>query len=154
MSEAPADKWTPPPIGTPCWVEVPAADVQALKKFYAALFPLWTWTAATEKYPEERIAMFNFAGKSGLTGGIVHVPAACKDKDGAKVESPNGVGVTLYHFVDSIESMQKKVEELGGKIMSGKEKEGDNGWYMFCLDLEGNRFGIYELQENMKAESK
>ena len=30
--------------------------------------------------------------------------------------------------------------------MSGKEKEGDNGWYMHFLDVEGNRFGVYEMQ--------
>ena len=46
---------------------------------------------------------------------------------------------------------KKLVEELGGKTISGKEKEGDNGWYMFFLDVEGNRFGIYELQEGMKS---
>jgi predicted enzyme related to lactoylglutathione lyase len=30
--------------------------------------------------------------------------------------------------------------------MSGKEKEGENGWYMYFLDVEGNRFGVYELE--------
>ena len=29
--------------------------------------------------------------------------------------------------------------------MSGKEKESDHGWYMYFLDVEGNRFGAYEL---------
>ena len=78
------------------------------------------------------------------------MPAACKEKDGVKEVMKNGVGVTVYHFVESIEETQKHVEELGGKTMSGKEKEGDNGWYMFFLDLEGNRFGIYELAKGMK----
>ena len=35
--------------------------------------------------------------------------------------------------------------------MSGKEKEGDSGWYMYFLDVEGNRFGVYELQAGSKA---
>ena len=35
--------------------------------------------------------------------------------------------------------------------MSGKEKEGENGWYMYFLDVEGNRFGVYELEEGIKS---
>jgi len=38
------------------------------------------------------------------------------------------------------------VEKLGGKSVSEKEKEGKNGWYMYFLDVEGNRFGVYELE--------
>jgi hypothetical protein len=37
----------------------------------------------------------------GLGGGIVQVPAACKKGGDLK----NGVGTTVYHFVDSIDSV-------------------------------------------------
>lgn len=36
----------------------------------------------------------------GLTGGIVQVPADCKTGD-----LKNGMGVTIYHFVESIEKV-------------------------------------------------
>jgi hypothetical protein len=36
----------------------------------------------------------------GLSGGIVQVPAECKSN-----EQKMGVGVTVYHFVDSIEDV-------------------------------------------------
>jgi len=46
---------------------------------------------------------------------------------------------------------QKRVEELGGTTLSGKEPEGDMGWYMYFKDVASNRFGVYELK---KAEGK
>jgi predicted enzyme related to lactoylglutathione lyase len=37
------------------------------------------------------------------------------------------------------------VEELGGTTCSGKEKAGDHGVWIYFKDVEGNRFGVYEL---------
>jgi len=136
-----ASTWSPPPTGGPCWIEIPAVDVQACKKFYAALFPNWEFRPATAQHPEEKIAMFMYGGKSGLGGGIIQVPASCKEKD-----HPMGVGVTIYHFVESIEETQEKIESLGGKSLSGKEPEGENGWYMYFQDVAGNRFAIYAVR--------
>ncbi|CZR63044.1 uncharacterized protein PAC_12941 [Phialocephala subalpina] len=137
-----ASTWKIPPVGSPCWIEIPAVDVQACKKFYTSLFPTWEFKASTEKYPEERIAMWSFAAPSGLSGGIVQVAADCKT-----AELKNGMGFTIYHFVESIEEAQKRAEELGGKTLCEKTPEGDNGWYMYLLDVAGNRFGIYQLKE-------
>jgi hypothetical protein len=36
----------------------------------------------------------------GLSGGIIQVPAECKSR-----EQKNGTGVTIYHFVESIEDV-------------------------------------------------
>ncbi|KAF2458072.1 hypothetical protein BDY21DRAFT_363640 [Lineolata rhizophorae] len=141
-----AEKWIPPPMGTPCWVEIPAADVPACKKFYADLFPTWDWKPATEQYTEEKIAMWSYGGKMGLSGGIVQVSAECKAS-----EQKDGTGVTIYHFVESIEDTQKRVEELGGKTASEKKPEGENGWYMFFKDVAGNRFGIYQLKKSCSS---
>jgi hypothetical protein len=43
---------------------------------------------------------------------------------------------------------QKKIEELGGKLLSGKEPEGEDGFYMYVSDIAGNRFGIYECKKS------
>jgi len=85
--------------------------------------------------------MWSFTSPSGLTGGIVHVPTECKT-----AELKNGMGMTIYHYVESIEDTQKRVEELGGESCSGKEPEGENGWYMYFKDVAGNRFGAYTLK--------
>lgn len=38
---------------------------------------------------------------------------------------------------------------LGGKSLGPKEPEGEHGFFMFLLDSEGNRFGIYEMKKNV-----
>jgi hypothetical protein len=83
-----------------------------------------------------------------------------------------GVGFTMYYIVDSIEEVclpitplflssqietdfgsntsqtKEKAESLGGKALSAtKEPEGTSGFYMYITDVEGNRFGIYELKK-------
>ncbi|KAF8860192.1 hypothetical protein BDZ45DRAFT_800985 [Acephala macrosclerotiorum] len=141
-STEPTNCWKAPPPGSPCWVAIPAVDVQACKKFYSSVFPSWEFKAGTEQYPDEKIAMWNFAAPSGLGGGILQVSADCK-----RSELKDGMGVTIYHFVESIEETQKKVEELGGKSLCEKTPEGTNGWLMYFMDVAGNRFGIYQLKE-------
>lgn len=46
---------------------------------------------------------------------------------------------------------KKRVEELGGQSLSGKNEEGENGWYMYFRDVEGNRFGAYEVRKKVDA---
>jgi len=151
MSSSPAN-YTPPPVGTPCWVEIPAVDVKACKAFYAALFPSWTWKPATAQYPDEKIAMFGYAsGTMGdFGGGILKVSEECK----ASGEPKMGSGVTLFHFVENIEETQKRVEELGGKSLSGKNEEGEHGWFMYFKDVAENRFGIYGIRKPCESSSK
>jgi hypothetical protein len=93
-TEKPA--WTPPPFGSPCWIEIPAVDVPSCKvvlsspfhstslsipfplrqidrllifplqqKFYSSVFPTWEWRPASADTPEEKIALYSFAGNSG-----------------------------------------------------------------------------------------
>lgn len=98
----------------------------------------------------------------GLSGGIVPVPAECKSNDLAR-----GVGVTVYHLVENIEAVrllifmmgvcliktqiEKKVGELGGTAVTGKEPEGKNAWFMHLKDIEGNRFAIYETRKQVRC---
>ncbi|KIM99145.1 hypothetical protein OIDMADRAFT_181574 [Oidiodendron maius Zn] len=137
-------QWVPPPFGSPCWVEIPAADVTACKEFYSKLFPSWTWTPSTDRHPEDKLALYKFGTADGLGGGIVKVPVECKASGG---ELKKGVGVTIYHLVESIEETKKRVEELGGVAVTEKEPESDSGWHMHFKDTEGNRFGIYQLKK-------
>ncbi|OCK79446.1 hypothetical protein K432DRAFT_330126 [Lepidopterella palustris CBS 459.81] len=135
-----------PPEGSPCWIEIPAHDVPALKNFYAALFPSWEWKPSTEEYKPENIAMISFKQPSGLSGGIIKLPADC-----VRDEQKNGVGFTVYFFAESIEGIQAKIHELGGKTCLEKTEQGKNGWYANFTDPEGNRFGTYEVNlANMK----
>jgi predicted enzyme related to lactoylglutathione lyase len=46
--------------------------------------------------------------------------------------------------------VKEKIVGLGGTVCSGKEKAGENGLYMLFKDVEGNRFGIYEMVRGEK----
>jgi predicted enzyme related to lactoylglutathione lyase len=40
--------------------------------------------------------------------------------------------------------MEKEIVKLGGKKVLDKTAERDNGWFANFVDLEGNRFGVFE----------
>jgi hypothetical protein len=46
---------------------------------------------------------------TGLTGGIMKVSSECKQAGG---ELKNGVGVTVYHFVDSIDGVSRSPSHI------------------------------------------
>jgi predicted enzyme related to lactoylglutathione lyase len=60
-----------------------------------------------------------------------------------------GSGLTVYFFVDSIEKATEKIEALGGKTVLPKKTQGTSGYFSNLVDIEGNRFGIYQLQDHM-----
>ncbi len=41
--------------------------------------------------------------------------------------------------------MTERIEKLGGKTVLPKVKQGEMGFFSNLIDVEGNRFGIYEL---------
>jgi predicted enzyme related to lactoylglutathione lyase len=54
-------------------------------------------------------------------------------------------GMTVYFWVDNIEEATTRIEELGGKVVMPKTKQGVSGYFSNLVDIEGNRFGIYQL---------
>ncbi|KAF1809831.1 hypothetical protein P152DRAFT_476231 [Eremomyces bilateralis CBS 781.70] len=135
-------EWEIPPIGTPCWIEIPARDVTKCKEFYATLFPEWEWRSTdTTTKTEQTTASFSFK-KQSLTGGIVKVQEIW-NTSGAQ---PGGMGYVVYHIVDSIDIAVEKIQSIGGKQILEKKPESDFGFYAKCKDVEGNIFGIYEVK--------
>ena len=76
-----------------------------------------------------------------------------------------GKGYTTYFFVDSIEEVSTKefvimpywcllkstahLESLGAKTVLPKTEQGEDGWFSNLVDIEGNRFGIYQLRPEL-----
>ena len=46
------------------------------------------------------------------------------------------------------EQATAKVEKLGGKVVLSKRAEGKNGIFANVVDVEGNRFGVYQFVGN------
>ena len=123
--------------------EIPANDIEKLKKFYVNLFG-WTMT----KYPgpttyylvgtvpvDEKTMM---PLRLGVNGGLY------EKKDASTPELAKQIN---YISVESVEEYSKKIEKLGGKIVVPKMEIKGIGWWALAQDTEGNYFGILEYMK-------
>jgi uncharacterized protein len=106
-------------------VEIPAANVPAASKFYQELFG----------WKMEHAAEFDYtmwSDGSGFGGGF------------NKVDDHNPVGqVLVYIDSEDIESDLKKVEELGGTVITPKTEIPGTGWFGQFRDPTGNVLALY-----------
>jgi predicted enzyme related to lactoylglutathione lyase len=105
------------------WFELPAADTNRAREFYARLFG-WTF----ERFDDQDYHLTYEAG------GAVY---------GASGEQ----GVLAYFGVEDIDAAIARVRELGGEAGEKQEVPGV-GEYAHCSDLDGNRFGLYRQEES------
>jgi predicted enzyme related to lactoylglutathione lyase len=109
-------------------VEIPAHDVQAASKFYQELFG-WKLHHA----PEFDYTMWEDGSGSG--GGFT------------KVDEGNPVGrVMVYIDSDDIEADLRRVEELGGSMVTPKTEIPGTGWFAVFKDPTGNHLALYTSQ--------
>jgi len=132
--------WSPPASGTPCWINIPAAEVPRAKQFYSTVFN-WQFMpqeAQSEAYPPDRIAFFSPPDKKRSPGGAI----SKTDGDTRITKAPKGHAM-LYLMVDDLEQYVKKVEAAGGKRTDEIQAEGDHGLMQHFEDTEGNHLGMY-----------
>lgn len=117
--------------------EIPAADVEKLKRFYAGLFgwkiekypgPMEYWMIQTVPIDDKGMLL-----RPGVNGGMV------------KKESPDQKPVN-YISVESIDESIKKVKQLGGKIVTPKQEVPNVGWIATAADPEGNQIALLQPQ--------
>jgi len=115
--------------------EIPADDVEKLRKFYSELFgwkiekmpgPVEYWTIETVPVDEKGMPI-----RPGVNGGMM------------KKQQPEHKPVN-YIAVESVDEYSKKIEELGGKVVTPKQEVPGIGWWALALDPEGNLFAIFE----------
>lgn len=103
------------------WFELPAADSDRARDFYARLFG-WSF----ERFGDEDYHMTYDAG-------------------GAVYGAPGENGLLAYFGVDDVDAAIARVRELGGEAGEKQEVPGV-GQYAHCSDLDGNRFGLYRQE--------
>jgi len=115
--------------------EIPADDVEKLRKFYAELFgwkiekmpgPMDYWGIATVPVDDKGMPM-----RPGVNGGMM------------KRQNPEHKPVN-YIAVESVDEYVKKIGELGGKVAVPKTEVPGIGWWAMALDPEGNQFAILQ----------
>ncbi len=121
--------------------EIPAKNIEKLKRFYSELFA-WKfnkypsgsemgnemeyWTIETVPVDKNMQPI-----RQGINGGMYP-----KDKPDQ---------MPLNHFsVESVDKYVEKAKKLGGKIVSPKTEIPTIGWWAVIEDPDGNQFGILE----------
>jgi predicted enzyme related to lactoylglutathione lyase len=115
--------------------EIPADDVEKLRKFYSKLFgwkiertpgPIEYWMIET--VPVDKKGMLI---RPGVNGGMM------------KRQQPEHKPVN-YVAVESVDEYTKKIKALGGKVLVPKMEVPGIGWWALALDPEGNQFAILQ----------
>lgn len=121
--------------------EIPANDLEKLKKFYSDLFG-WKFEKfpgpsdylSVQTVPVDEKGMIM---RPGVNGGMM------------KRQRPEHKPVN-YISVESVEEYSKKVVKLGGQIIAPKMEIPGIGWWALALDPEGNQIGLFETLQPMK----
>jgi predicted enzyme related to lactoylglutathione lyase len=111
-------------------IEFPAADRDALAKFYAEVFG-WDFQHTTEPVPYT-----TFEG-GNVGGGYPDVDGNRKPGD-----------VIVYLDSDDIDADLKKIERLGGKTLMPKDAVGTMGWLAIFADPTGNMVGLWTAAQS------
>lgn len=115
--------------------EIPADDVEKLKRFYADLFkwkiekspgPVDYWMIETVPVDEKMTSV-----RPGVNGGMYR-----KERPESKPAN--------YISVEDIDAYIRKVKTLGGTIIQEKQEIPNVGWIAVALDPEGNQFAMLQ----------
>ena len=115
--------------------DVYADDPHRAIKFYIDVFGWMVekWEGPTDYW----LAATGPGDQPGIDGGI------------AKREDPNEHTTNTIH-VSSVDEYSKKILTAGGQIISSKTAIPGAGWFVLCLDTEGNKLGLLEEDRNAK----
>ena len=103
--------------------------------FYSAVFG-WKIDKVDE-VPDYWLITTGEDGQAGIDGGMV------------KRRYP-GESTTCWIATPSVDEALRKIEEAGGKVLTGKTPIPGAGFYGYCVDTEGNVFGVIQREEPVK----
>ena len=115
--------------------EIPANDVDKLKRFYEEVFgwkivqasgPIEYWVIQTVPVDKDGMLV-----RPGVNGGMY------------KKQVPESKPVN-YFSVESISDFLEKIVKLGGKVTQPKQEVPEIGWIAAAEDPEGNIFALIQ----------
>lgn len=124
-----------------CWVDLLAADAQAMQSFYESLFGwdgVWQDTKGGPPY-----LMFQKSGKS--VAGLGQMSDEMQENG-----SPNLWNT--YVNVDDVEATAARAAELGGSVVMPTMKVVDAGWMAAIQDPTGGTLMLWQKENHFGAE--
>jgi predicted enzyme related to lactoylglutathione lyase len=115
------------------WFEIPVTDFARAKAFYEALLG---GTIETMAMGPSTMG-FLPSGPEGISGAIVHEPAAAPSRTGTIVYMNGG---------DDLAGMLARAQAAGGELVVPKTEIGNGfGFFAHFIDTEGNRVGLHSM---------
>lgn len=127
------DPW---PAGTPCWVDLAVPDVDAARKFYAAVLG-WTYLDTGEDYGHYHMCQREGHSAAGLS---------------ALQNAGQPTVWTTYLASDNVDSTAEKITGNGGKLLAEPFDVPQSGRLCIGLDPQGAVFGVWQSAGSVGAE--
>jgi len=118
----------------PIHFEIHAEDPERAMAFYAGLFG-WKFEYYMADYWS---VVTGEEGTPGINGGLV------RRRGGAPAEGQPVSAFVCTLDVPSVDEYLEKVTAAGGKVAEPKMPIPGMAWLAYCLDTEGNLFGMFE----------
>lgn len=115
----------------PTHFEIPADDTERAVAFYEQVFG---WKIEKWEGPTDYWLITTGEDEPGINGGL------------GKRSDPDHVPEFTMD-VDDLDAFIEKVEAGGGKLLREKYRIPGVGWFAYCLDSEGNRFGMMQSDQ-------
>jgi predicted enzyme related to lactoylglutathione lyase len=123
----------PWPAGTPCWIDLAAADVTAARAFYSAVLG-WEFTESGPEFGGYLMA----AMEGEWVGGI-----------GATMSPEQPTAWTVYLATSDVDTTAKAVTAAGGQVVAGPFDVGPPGRMAVALDPTGAAFGLWQPRNHI-----
>jgi hypothetical protein len=124
------------PAGTPCWVDYPAADIDAAKQFYAAALG-WTYTDGQPEFGGYLTCLSNGKAAAGMM---------------PRMDESTPARWTTYFATDDAAASSTAITDAGGTVVAPPMAVGPLGTMAIALDPQGNGFGVWQHGEFIGAE--
>ncbi len=119
------------------WFEIYVDDINRAKKFYEAVLNVQMFDLPMPEGGLSKMVAFPWAdNQPNATGALVQME---------QMKAGNNSTV-VYFTCDDCKVEENRVEAAGGKIMQPKFAIGEHGFCSWCIDTEGNYFGLHSMK--------
>lgn len=119
------------------WFEIYVDDINRAKKFYSAVLAAEMVDLPMPEGMNSKMVSFPWSqGGPNATGALVQMEQM----------KAGGNSTVVYFQCDDCQIEQDRVEAAGGKILQPKFAIGEHGFCAWCIDTEGNYFGLHSMK--------
>ncbi len=119
------------------WFEIYVDDIKRAQKFYETVLNVQMIDLPMPEGEMSKMVAFPWADDApNASGSLVQMQQM----------KAGGNSTVVYFTCDDCAVEQSRVEKAGGKILQPKFAIGEHGFCSWCIDTEGNYFGLHSMK--------